>query len=179
VSSRSDEPLVGAHVILEKLPSTFVSDTVTNNDGDYYFENIEAGSYRVLVDIPGLGMDSSHTVNVVVGTNDYPGLDYEVDSTQGIMAVQGTSSIVDKSILIPSIWAGPNPSNGIIYLNFKDEGEYRVEIWNMTGQMVYQSFGEHLSNSTQQISIRNANTGMYILHVKSNAGVFSQKLLIE
>lgn len=59
------DPVPGLDVSLEQVPGGIKAHTTTNDSGIYSFSNIPMNiPYRLLVDIPGLPMDSSYSVTI-------------------------------------------------------------------------------------------------------------------
>ncbi|NVO02787.1 MAG: agmatine deiminase family protein [Bacteroidetes bacterium] len=98
--------------------------------------------------------------------------------------------IIDGSIGIPelnvntelSYFTYPNPSKGSFYLflksNYADKAT--IKIFNILGKEIYFDNFEFESGSNKKsINLNNVNSGVYFIEIKSKAGVFSKKLIIE
>ncbi|MDA3865848.1 MAG: T9SS type A sorting domain-containing protein [Salinivirgaceae bacterium] len=70
----------------------------------------------------------------------------------------------------------PNPSSGFITLNNSDNSIQSVEIINMNGQII---FKEQLNSTTSRINVQNLSKGIYIVKIKSDNFVKTEKLIIE
>lgn len=76
-------PLKGVDVKLGKNPGgSPAARTITDNNGNYTFNNVPLSSYKIYVDIPNYGMDSAKTVNLSSGTPTSVSNDYYVDSSK-------------------------------------------------------------------------------------------------
>jgi len=59
--------------------------------------------------------------------------------------------------------AYPNPSKGMLNLEFKDDSDRTIVIFNMIGQAVYQF--ESIEQANLQIDLSDLHNGMYIIQV--------------
>lgn len=76
----------------------------------------------------------------------------------------------------------PNPAEDIvnITLNANETTNAQVTITNIMGQVVYkQSTALNAGNNNFQINIGNFNAGVYVVNVKTNTGMTSQKLIVR
>jgi len=71
----------------------------------------------------------------------------------------------------------PNPSNGILYINTYDLINYTVEITDMQGKNIYHS--SKLFGSQSVVDLSNNSNGIYIVKVKSDKGVSTQKIILN
>lgn len=109
--------------------------------------------------------------------------------TMGVIAVQEffDSELKDTSNYtfssIPSFFRDqeikvfPNPATDQLYLNISEGLILKAEIINTIGQTV---FGiENISNDQTEIDISNLSEGIYILKVKTNNGLLTEKFIIN
>jgi hypothetical protein len=59
----------------------------------------------------------------------------------------------------------PNPSNGIYNLSYGDVTIKNIEIFDVTGKIIYQQ--NQLSNSEATIDITNASAGVYFVKIST------------
>ncbi len=78
----------------------------------------------------------------------------------------------------------PNPSNGLAYLAY-EQGIWggqtvAIALYQLTGKLAYEATYT-LSTEVGKMAIpfKNLPTGMYILHIKTEKGIFKHKLMIE
>ena len=73
----------------------------------------------------------------------------------------------------------PNPSNGILYFNFKElERPLRVEITNLTGKTIYTRRHVPLDNPLQ-IDLSNQPKGIYFIKIETENGTYTEKLIVQ
>ena len=104
-----------------------VSCTVTDSEGYFEFPNLPAGTYQVVVDIPGLGIDDFPTLEVAERDTIY--IEY-------ILTEDGFRFFTNAS---GNVLAYPNPTNGELrVIVFRLEGSSATEynIYNLTGGRV-------------------------------------------
>jgi hypothetical protein len=76
----------------------------------------------------------------------------------------------------------PNPTNGDAYIAFKNklEGQTLIEIYSITGQLVYSNVKHSIFEKTIiELPTANLSNGMYIVNVKNENNSFSKKLMIS
>jgi agmatine/peptidylarginine deiminase len=81
-----------------------------------------------------------------------------------------------------SFFTYPNPSKGAFYLflksNYSDKAS--IEIYNVTGNLVYQDNFEFETGSNKKIiNLDNISQGVYILEVRTNSGISTKQLVIQ
>ncbi len=59
----------------------------------------------------------------------------------------------------------PNPVKDVLYLKPSDNKIYKVDIFNISGQLIRSELTEPLSNGLQTINVANIETGLYILKI--------------
>ena len=73
----------------------------------------------------------------------------------------------------------PNPSNGIIHINFKNTLVNKIQVFDVLGRTVYQELLDTSSfESAKTLDLSNNTKGIYILKFYSDKGTSSHKVLI-
>ncbi|MDR3047438.1 MAG: T9SS type A sorting domain-containing protein [Bacteroidales bacterium] len=80
----------------------------------------------------------------------------------------GITNVVKLPVII-----APNPATD--YVNISSEENINVEIYNLTGQMIYTS---RLTIGSHNISVSNFNSGLYLIRMTNDAGVVNTSKLI-
>lgn len=165
------EPVKKVKVILvgtEKSTQNVIAWVYTDDQGQYVFENIPDGNYSIIVDIPGLPMDSTYTVTVT--GNVVSGLDFLVSQSE---VKVNTSSNVDQNktgVAEISLW--PNPTNGRFTVAIPNGEISEITVFNSHGQHVRNfRFGNGVVQTDLDLSDQPA--GIYYIRIigKNKAGV--------
>ncbi|CAN5404057.1 hypothetical protein BH10BAC1_BH10BAC1_05250 [soil metagenome] len=172
------DPIPGLDIKLGKNPGgAMVASTTTNVAGVYTFTGIDINtpgeSYTVYVDIPGLGRDSSYTVILTAGSNQFFNLDYIADSSSVYILpnTAGVENLNDKTNQF-SIYPNPTKGNATIEYNLLTDATVSLSIYSVLGVKV-----SELVNSEQK-------AGAYKYTVNSNdahldAGVYFIALITD
>ncbi|MBN2892728.1 MAG: T9SS type A sorting domain-containing protein [Bacteroidales bacterium] len=91
-----------------------------------------------------------------------------------VNAYVGTADLLAEGIQI-----FPNPTNGQ-FIIYSDELTINwVKIIDLTGKMIYSSSYNHTTKSIHQIDLSNFESGIYILSITTENGVYVQKIIKE
>jgi hypothetical protein len=129
-------------------------------------------SQSITLDSTGLGM-GMHTISVQVTKNTCTGSD-AVNIT--FSPCTGIEEIGDESQIIIL----PNPSSGLFSIKTQGiEGNIEVNIYNISGEIVYSQHMSCLGKSQQTIDVRGMARGLYFIKLINNSNQFTKKLIIE
>ncbi|PCJ78250.1 MAG: hypothetical protein COA57_16210 [Flavobacteriales bacterium] len=184
-------PLEGALVSLEESPSGIVKDgTTTNASGDFEFTNVSDGQYVLYVDIPGLGMDSTYTVNVSSSTGDtiFTNLNFHIDTTPGsgqiYIDTNTATGIIGQYAAINSILTVfPNPFTDLINIEctLSDMTHIILEVYNVFGEKIETLYqGEQSAGNvkyTFNIKDGSFSSGMYFVKLSINGKIQVQRVI--
>ena len=70
----------------------------------------------------------------------------------------------------------PNPSNGNFYISKNNMEVNTVEIYNVSGQIIYSSI---ISTKNNEIKLNNIAPGMYLINIISNETIITKKLMVK
>ncbi len=88
-------------------------------------------------------------------------------------------AIEDNSKAKPSIKVYPNPSNGIINIDFENtDGIKRISIYNTLGQMI-ESTSVNTNLKHYRVNLNGKPKGLYFIVVETNNGNVYKKILLE
>lgn len=152
--TRIDGNNIGGFGQIGKLDFTIQDDIIRGGDSIFHFNifNIHAiTNDETVVDIQGLNRQTHW---------------------QDILDIANNTNQIDLSNHI-NIY--PNPASD--YLNIETKGVQieTVEIYDLTGRNVAQNQNW---NNTNRLNISELSQGMYIIHVKTNLGVWNEKVMI-
>lgn len=91
-----------------------------------------------------------------------------------------TTALANEEFLQNKFSIYPNPTKGSFTIEFKDlTDSYSVEVFDMTGQMIYENNYAQSSNLSQVINLEKPASGVYFVNVKSDKGLVTKKLIIQ
>ena len=136
------DPIPGVDVSLEQNPgSVMLAQTTTDVNGAYQFNNVPVGTgYTIHVDIPGLPLVSTYTINVTPSTVSINN-NFYVDSTTYIDTIPPVISGVNhyavgmaKSIL--KTYPNPFKNEATLEIGLTERSKVSVEVYNVIGAKV-------------------------------------------
>jgi PKD repeat protein len=167
------DPVVGALVILYDENMNPIGYTYTDNNGDYSFDDLPYGVYYVYIEELGL---NSAPVQVTLSTTT-PSMDqvgFEINST----SVRFTNT--NEILSVSGLKVYPNPVTDQLYMQFELDQmlDAEISIINVTGQVI-SNFQETLNGGSNliKVSTNELPTGVYSIHLKSKAGIITQKFI--
>ncbi|WP_299441201.1 reprolysin-like metallopeptidase [uncultured Aquimarina sp.] len=95
------------------------------------------------------------------------------------LIIENTLSTEEEEIVSNEVLLFPNPNKGSFVLNYKGQNNLeKLLIYDITGKIVYE---ETLSgfNEQKQISLNNAQAGIYLARIISDKGVVTKRIIIE
>lgn len=137
-----------------ELPSSLYTE-ITDADQTQFLLSISGGAAGMVEYYDGSNPEFAPVLNI-----DYAGFDV------------GTEEIAFEQ---PQLLIYPNPTNGII--NIKTEGQKieNIEVFNMMGQMVF----NQMNMNTSSIDLSNLDAGNYVMRVRTDQHVSSEKIVIR
>jgi hypothetical protein len=174
------EPIKDVDVTLRKVPGGVIAKTKTNDNGLFEFAKLPVGTYGILIDLPGLEMDSIREVTITENDTTITGQDYGADSN-GI-GVNNFSSIA-KNNFISTIKIAPNPSSGrfnIIIPGFINS-KIEISIITLQGQIVLDAITDSYKDksSVYSIELSEMPKGFYLIRLRDNKSTRFEKLLLH
>jgi len=152
-------------VVLEEDPGGATKAHATVDDsGNYSIPNLNVGSYKVHVEIPGLIMTSIYNVEITTDSLIKEHLNYYYDTLTIFKNVYyGINPVfVDHNRQVEAM---PNPF--VDEINFVFSGDrfktYQIEIYDLCGKLIYSTSGNYCS----KVNISNITTkqGFYLYKV--------------
>ncbi len=129
--------------LMNKATGKVIAQVFSESDGKYAFANLPVGSYEVVVDIPGVSMVSSHSVELTAENSSASSRNFIVNLTSGITAAStfkvlygvpngnGTlSAMVGGGVL--SSGSEVEPGNDVAFVAVPS-ANYRVKGWVYNG----------------------------------------------
>ncbi|MFO7671655.1 MAG: T9SS type A sorting domain-containing protein [Bacteroidales bacterium] len=173
-------PVTGTAVILKKkaaskstLEDEIVAYIETDEFGEYRFDYVPNGEYNMIVDLPGLPMINNYDVvivdNMVVG-----GLDFVVEN--GGINIPGGLGVEPMETKLARIY--PNPGNGLLHIELRSSGDFRVQVFNTEGKMV-ESRNYLSMTGTVDLDLQNLQRGIYLIKIDWEEGCETIKYIRE
>ncbi|MBL4703550.1 MAG: T9SS type A sorting domain-containing protein, partial [Flavobacteriales bacterium] len=100
-------------------------------------------------------------------------------SAVGSIEGPGTLNNINNNISHLKVY--PNPSNGDfkIELNFIQSETATIEVLDITGKLLFRRIIQGNGIMLETVRLNYLNAGVYVLNVKTNSGIISQKILIK
>lgn len=141
-----------------------VAHTKTNSSGVFLFENIEAGTYRINVDVTGLANAESHVFSI--NENETVNkLDYLIGKNK-IIKYQESVSIND--VQNQSLNVFPNPFVDAIQIKGLSTGNWSINIFDLSGRSLVSIHQNILENQTINLATESLQKGVYLLTAERN-----------
>jgi hypothetical protein len=164
----------------------FFAQTETNVNGDYIFNNLPAGNYFILVDIPGLDTASTH--HVTISGNQINNLGFVVDSAK-IVPSTSSSVTAGPDVSVKEIneekynyTIFPNPIKNYFNLEFNviKSSKIKIEIYDIAGKKVKDVYNSTHSKGIfkQQFVVSDLRSGMYFMKTYINHDEIITKLIV-
>ena len=166
---RSDGPGVpweAEGIILETWPGgELVAFTMTDVDGHYHFDQVPNGTYRILVDHPGLPMLAYYVVTIDAGDQSHTGLAYGALS-EGISTYFSTG--VDEPVGI-ELLLSPNPAaTDVVFIDGITTGGQDVLVFDAAGRTVI-STRVNPAGGRVQLDVSTLKAGAYTVRIGASA----------
>jgi len=127
-------------------------------------------------DVPIIGANNKSYIPIDSGT-------YSVVLTNRLGCVRISEEITFEGFSQSSdnIQITPNPSDGAFQMSIMHEGEAKVVIHKISGELVYEQTFEKTTGTANQHSviIQNLSRGLYVVRVEADGKVTSEKIIIQ
>lgn len=170
----------------DSMTVVVVNRTTSNQNINLGFENYIVNSSAKLLTLKSLPSNEtfiSETQNALTKT-DFEFINNQTSLTLSALSVSTVLLTGKVGTFVPTILsteaegfikAYPNPSNGILKIDFNAESYESIEIFNTNGQLVFSK------DNPEQVLIlpQNISAGLYILKMKGSKKIKTKKLLVE
>lgn len=168
------DPIPGVDVSLEQNPGgIMLAQTTTDALGKYEFTSVPAGSFTLFVDMPGVGMTSSHVITTGGGAV-HEDNNFYVDSALTIYATEPVTTLSsvkeNKKELVVKTYPNPFTSQLTVAINAEPNAVATIALYSILGENIVE-LESKLPRKNNHIALGNLDklkTGVYILKIKVN-----------
>ncbi|HYG03559.1 MAG TPA: PKD-like domain-containing protein [Chryseosolibacter sp.] len=147
---------------------TLIAYIFTNDNGEFEFQNLEEGEYRLNIQYPGYPMDPNSFVTITVGT--------EFEQEQVVSAIVQEGQIVVRQLIVTGaspegyeVGVYPNPTSEILRIDFpSSQSSRRYAIFDLNGKRVMSGFA---TGESEEIAVRSLSSGTYLLQILENGRI--------
>ena len=91
-----------------------------------------------------------------------------------------TNALSTNEFLVKNFSIFPSPSNGSFTIQLKEQlANYEVEVFDGLGRVVFDQRFLNNQDLQQNISLTNAQAGIYYVSIKSNDAVYTKKIIVQ
>ena len=170
--ANGNSPEIGVDVYLLLNDSSIISKKITNQQGQYEFDNLAFGTYIIHPEITG-----KYTNNKSITLDfDHPTVDtivFVIDGNQIITTIDE----LDNSATLLSIY--PNPFKDIISIrsNTVDYSPTIITITDTRGRILYSENIIIRPNLKKSINLSKLNKGLYFITIRTNTIEVTNKII--
>ena len=174
MGSRKVNSLAGHLVYLVNSSNDVVGTAESDMNGEYIISDVEAGTYTVTMDMPGL---TPANVTVVVSSSNptVSGIDFVINSTYILASVNQT-----KQFDVLNTMVYPNPVQDLIHVQFEllKSSQVKITLMDIQGKLVQTlDMGMKSGNVQTVLNAEKLNKGAYFLRIETQNGINTYKLM--
>lgn len=174
------DPIPGIDISLEQVPGGIKAHTTSDQTGNYSFANVEPGTYRLLVDVPGLPMDSTYQFTISGTDTSFTDLNFTVDTTQGSGGIFVGYPLSAKQQVIKNNGFRIYPNPAADKFTFESRSGVNgadVTITDLSGKEIWKM--KNFSGKSATIDLVNIPAGFYFLKMTDGKNIlFTEKISI-
>ena len=174
-ANKSGPALSDVSVLLLDDQDNPIQHASTDGNGAYSFSNLAYGTYKVIVEIPGLA-STPQLITIGPNNEDETEVSFEVNTTSvTALGIEDHQQVAIKGLY-------PNPTKGILNLDlaFEQAAEVSITLINLVGQEILLKQVE-ATGGTEVISldVKQVPAGVYMLKVQSGNTVLAERIIKE
>ncbi len=178
-ANKQGDPLEKMQVNIYSADGKPFGYTYTDANGEYKFDNILYGTYKVIVEIPG--KPCQEFIATVSATN--PGVNngnFEVNSKDITLKISTGIALTD--VIAGGIAMFPNPAKDKINISYTaiNSGAAQIQITDITGKrMISLTEQVILGSNTLAMDINDLPNGVYIVNVTIGNSTYTNKMIVS
>lgn len=164
-------------VMLTTNSNVLLNYTQTDSTGNYSFNNIPHGDYRVYVNYTGYFMASYYTISIVKSSS----MSYDFIVGSNLIYALGvpTSNIENHQ---PDFKIYPNPSSEVFYISGINNNSKStiIELYDINGKLISSEKLNYSAVNNHKIETTGLNKGLYIVVFKANDQIIQfEKIVVK
>ncbi len=165
-ANKVGDPLEDVHVVLFTADGKTVAWQYTDDNGNYKFDNLAYGDYKVVVDVLGKRSEE-YLVTLSEAQPSNSDGNFDVNTTSVVVVKKSATGIAP--IATKQLQLYPNPATQQVNLMFEatEEAITSINIMDISGRLVQQQNIQTTKGSnTALLDVSNLQSGMYLVNIK-------------
>ncbi|RMG31619.1 MAG: PKD domain-containing protein, partial [Bacteroidetes bacterium] len=171
-NKQAGDPLANVSVLLLDIDEHAITHTVTNEAGEYSFDNLAWGTYKVFVEIPGKLADPW----IITIGPDQP----EMTSADFVVEEFTITTGFDKPSFGEVLSLYPNPATNTVYvdLELKTAEKLTLSLISMMGQEVLRQQVQLTAGRHQlKLPVEHIPEGVYLLNIRAKEQLIAIRMI--
>ena len=160
--------------VVLKQNGIIVATTMTDQNGNYIFEGLPAGTYDVHVEVPGYNQEITARITLNTGNQKQDEVNFTIWLTDDriITDVEIVGNTFDLKMY-------PNPTRGMVNIDmtWNDIRKVEVTVFNLTGAKIFSK--EFQAGNLINFDLSNQVTGMYLVRIDTEGQSIIKKLVLD
>lgn len=144
--------------------------TQTDDDGNFKFENLPVGTYRIFIEYPGIPIDEDAFTEFTLGEE----LDENSITLEAVVFEDGIEIDKVEEVGVPYDYLNelsvyPNPTSGDMFITISARKAYEIELEliDLRGEVVIRERlnSQNLGNGTRRLDVSTLSSGLYLIRV--------------
>lgn len=175
--SSGNSPISGVELILTEENDTPVKLAFSNTNGNFNFNNLQTGNYKLHVEIAGVN-STPYPISLSASNPNISNILITVSNNSAI--ITGVEDELNNKLSVSEIY--PNPSSNEAFIEIKNRKAAKVEvnIYDITGQKVMSEVYSVDGNKVINLNENNLANGIYTVKIDNlKSGSIIRKLIIS
>lgn len=159
-------PLENVHVLLVgEFDNQVYGFTLTNAQGQFVFNNIDNGTYNIIIDAPGLYMQAIRNITVDDENKLFTNQNYVVGTN--VIALDETVGVEEVTVSGVSVYPNPAADNATLRFTLAKNAMVKADIIDITGKLVANLHNGQMAAGKQQLqpSVKALSQGIYFIRL--------------